>query len=102
MVAYLWWPEEGFDWIHPDDVELATELIPKFAGFLPGGSRVSLFAAPLWQAINSRQTNDVVRSSNPRDTNWKTLVEVKSKMGKRQTVGCKNRGHFLESTRPEN
>lgn len=26
--VYLWWPEEGTDWIHPDDVDLACKLIP--------------------------------------------------------------------------
>lgn len=25
---YPWWPEDGDEWLHPDDVELARELIP--------------------------------------------------------------------------
>lgn len=25
---YPWWPEDGNDWIHPDDAELARTLIP--------------------------------------------------------------------------
>jgi hypothetical protein len=25
---YPWWPEDGNDWLHPEDVELARELIP--------------------------------------------------------------------------
>ncbi len=26
--VFLWWPAEGDDWIHPDDLELARQLIP--------------------------------------------------------------------------
>jgi hypothetical protein len=26
--VYLWWPQDGTDWIHPDDVGLACKLIP--------------------------------------------------------------------------
>ena len=25
---YPWWPEDGDDWLHPEDVELARDLIP--------------------------------------------------------------------------
>ena len=25
---YPWWPENGNDWLHPEDVELARQLIP--------------------------------------------------------------------------
>ena len=25
---YPWWPEDGDDWVHPEDVELARSLIP--------------------------------------------------------------------------
>lgn len=25
---YPWWPEDGDDWLHPEDVELARSLIP--------------------------------------------------------------------------
>lgn len=25
---YPWWPEDGDDWLHPEDVELARHLIP--------------------------------------------------------------------------
>jgi hypothetical protein len=25
---YPWWPEDGNDWLHPEDVELARQLIP--------------------------------------------------------------------------
>ena len=25
---YPWWPEEGDDWVHPDDVVLARRMIP--------------------------------------------------------------------------
>ncbi|MEM7454418.1 MAG: hypothetical protein AAF456_08675 [Planctomycetota bacterium] len=26
--VYLWWPQEGDDWIHPDDVETCKSMIP--------------------------------------------------------------------------
>ena len=26
--VYLWWPQDGTDWIHPDDVDLTSQLIP--------------------------------------------------------------------------
>lgn len=26
--AYLWWPEEGKDWIHPNDAPIAEDYIP--------------------------------------------------------------------------
>lgn len=25
---YPWWPEDGDDWLHPDDVEMARRIIP--------------------------------------------------------------------------
>lgn len=25
---YPWWPEDGNDWLHPEDVELARQMIP--------------------------------------------------------------------------
>ncbi len=26
--CYPWWPEDGNDWVHPEDVELARQMIP--------------------------------------------------------------------------
>ncbi len=26
--VYLWWPQAGHGWIHPDDIAIATHLIP--------------------------------------------------------------------------
>lgn len=25
---YPWWPEDGNDWVHPDDIEVARKMIP--------------------------------------------------------------------------
>lgn len=30
---YPWWPENGNDWLHPEDVELARQLIPSMRIF---------------------------------------------------------------------
>lgn len=32
--VFLWWPHEGTDWIHPEDVELVEKLIPSNRIFL--------------------------------------------------------------------
>ncbi len=36
---YPWWPEDGNDWVHPEDVELARELIPSTRVFRREGER---------------------------------------------------------------
>ena len=86
--CYLWWPEEGFDWIHPDDVELATELIPSSRVFC----RVDQ-EPPYSLLCYGRQSIRV------KPTMWyevptegyelEDLVEVKSKMGKLQPLVAK-------------
>ena len=30
---YPWWPENGNDWLHPEDVELARQMIPSMRIF---------------------------------------------------------------------
>jgi hypothetical protein len=36
---YPWWPEDGTDWIHPEDVELARSFIPSQRVFRRDGER---------------------------------------------------------------
>lgn len=36
---YPWWPEDGNDWLHPEDVELARRLIPSTRIFRRDGER---------------------------------------------------------------
>jgi hypothetical protein len=36
---YPWWPEDGNDWLHPDDVETARELIPSLRIFRREGEQ---------------------------------------------------------------
>ncbi len=36
---YPWWPEDGDDWVHPEDVELARQLIPSMRIFRREGER---------------------------------------------------------------
>lgn len=38
---YPWWPEDGDDWLHPEDVELARELIPSTRVFRREGEHGS-------------------------------------------------------------
>ncbi|MCH2181635.1 MAG: hypothetical protein MK108_06475 [Mariniblastus sp.] len=79
--VYLWWPEEGFDWVHPDDVELAFALIPSKRVFcrqddeapyslLRYGKQSIRVKPTMWYEVESEgyELDD--------------LVEVKSKMGK--------------------
>ena len=79
--AYLWWPEEGSDWIHPEDIESATELIPSSRVFcrrddkspyslLNYGKTAIRVKPTLWYEI----TSDGFELGD--------LVEVKSHMGK--------------------
>lgn len=35
---YPWWPEDGNDWLHPEDVELARQLIPSQRVFRRDGT----------------------------------------------------------------
>lgn len=79
--VYLWWPKEGVDWIHPDDLELAEQMIPgprvfkrvetdeKFSNLLYGESVIRVLPT-LWLEIevDGYEIGDV--------------VEVKSRMGK--------------------
>ena len=49
---YPWWPEDGDDWVHPEDVNLARSLIPSPRIFKRGGERgeyvtIRYGAAPL-------------------------------------------------------
>jgi hypothetical protein len=39
---YPWWPEDGDDWVHPEDVELARSLIPSPRVFRRDGTTGSL------------------------------------------------------------
>lgn len=36
---YPWWPEDGNDWVHPEDVELAREMIPSSRIFCRDGEQ---------------------------------------------------------------
>jgi hypothetical protein len=36
---YPWWPEDGDDWVHPEDVELARQLIPSPRVFRRDGTQ---------------------------------------------------------------
>lgn len=36
---YPWWPQDGDDWIHPDDAELARQLIPSMRVFRRDGEQ---------------------------------------------------------------
>lgn len=36
---YPWWPEDGNDWLHPEDVELARRLIPSQRVFRRDGEQ---------------------------------------------------------------
>ena len=61
---YPWWPEDGNDWLHPEDVELARQLIPSprvfrrdgelgpFVVLHYGNSRLRV-KRTLWQEVDS-------------------------------------------------
>ena len=60
---YPWWPEDGNDWLHPEDVEQARQMIPSLRIFRREGERgpfVELHYGPirlrvkrtLWQEID--------------------------------------------------
>ncbi|MCG8450572.1 MAG: hypothetical protein MI725_13470 [Pirellulales bacterium] len=36
---YPWWPEDGNDWLHPEDVELARQIIPSTRVFRREGQQ---------------------------------------------------------------
>ena len=36
---YPWWPENGNDWLHPEDVELARQMIPSSRVFRRDGEQ---------------------------------------------------------------
>ncbi len=36
---YPWWPEDGNDWLHPEDVELARQCIPSMRIFCREGEQ---------------------------------------------------------------
>lgn len=36
---YPWWPEDGNEWLHPEDVELAREMIPSARVFRRDGEQ---------------------------------------------------------------
>jgi len=36
---YPWWPEDGDEWLHPEDVELARDLIPSMRVFRRQGEQ---------------------------------------------------------------
>ena len=61
---YPWWPENGNDWLHPEDVELARQLIPSMRVFrregeagqflvLHYGDQKLRVLRTLWQEVTS-------------------------------------------------
>jgi hypothetical protein len=61
---YPWWPEDGNDWLHPEDVGLARRMIPSMRIFRRDGEQgkylllhygeVKLRVLPtLWQEVES-------------------------------------------------
>lgn len=39
---YPWWPQDGNDWVHPEDIELARKMIPSQRVFRREGSSEAL------------------------------------------------------------
>lgn len=79
--AYLWWPEEGLDWVHPEDVGLATILIPSNRVFCRQDSEAPYSLLQYGeQKIRVKPTLWFEVESEGYDLD--DLVEIKSKMGK--------------------
>ena len=78
---FPWWPEDGIDWIHPDDVATARQLVPstrvlrrerrsgRFAHLFYGETRVRV-RPTLWH---------LVRSEGLEVGDW---IEIRSHMGR--------------------
>ena len=61
---YPWWPEDGNDWLYPDDIELARQLIPSMRVFRREGEQAPYVVLhygelrlrvlrTLWQEVSS-------------------------------------------------
>ena len=79
--VYLWWPEKGLGWIHPDDIDRAEVLIPSSRVFcrrdidtayslLSYGDKSIRVKPTMWYEVQS----DGYELGDP--------IEVKSRMGK--------------------
>ena len=81
--VFFWWPHEGTDWIHPDDIDLCEQLIPsdrifirerinnEFSQFIYGPHTIRLRAS-MWLEI---QIDGYLIGDR---------VEIRSRMGKRR------------------
>jgi hypothetical protein len=81
--VFLWWPHEGTDWIHPEDIKLCEQLIPsnrvffrqrlnsEFSQYLYGKQCIRLRPA-MWLEI---ETDGYLIGDR---------VEIRSKMGRRR------------------
>ena len=59
---YPWWPEDGNDWVHPEDVELARQMIPSPRVFRRDGEQGPFVILHYGDRSPARHAHTVARS----------------------------------------
>ncbi len=76
---YPWWPEDGNDWIHPDDVEVARQMIPSQRVFRREGE-ARPFVLLFYGDVKLRVLRTLWREVDSEGFELGDMVEVLSRM----------------------
>jgi hypothetical protein len=75
---YPWWPEDGNDWVHPEDVELARQLIPSMRVFRRDGEH-GMFVVLHYSDLRLRVKRTLWQEVEPEGFEIGDWVEVLSR-----------------------
>ena len=127
--VYPWWPEDGDDWLHPEDVEAARRMIPSDRVFRRDGEdgpyivmhygdarlrvRRTLWLEVLWEGFNvgdwvevmSRGSKNEFRTGRIREMLWHAAsssirYQIEQAGRKLETLYAKDDLRPVEPTKP--
>ena len=81
--VFLWWPHEGTQWIHPDDIELCEQLIPSSRIFLCERLNAE-FSRYVYGELSIRLRPSMWLEIEVDGYHIGDRVEIRSQMGKRR------------------
>jgi hypothetical protein len=81
--VYPWWPEDGFGWIHPEDIDTVRALIPSQRVFRRD-CRLTSYAVLSYGNLRLRVRPTLWQVVNAEGFNVGDQVEIRSHLGKNQ------------------
>ncbi|MDH3717669.1 MAG: hypothetical protein OES79_06055 [Planctomycetota bacterium] len=79
--VYPWWPENGHQWIHPEDIEVVDGLIPGARVFRRDG-RLPKYVVMSYGDMRFRIRPTLWHQVQPVEFDIGDQVEIRSRMGK--------------------